>query len=88
LTFEIKEFNNFKMKSENSYLAFVEPGNQLLGLVRSGFILQGTNLSKWCAAQEICRVWATDALTGKRNGPKAQRLRLMLVTESKRQNGR
>jgi hypothetical protein len=78
LTFEIKEFNNFKMKSENSYLAFVEPGNQLLGLVRSGFILQGTNLSKWCAAQE----------TGKRNGPKAQRLRLMLVTESKRQNGR
>jgi hypothetical protein len=75
------------MKSENSYSAFVSPGGQLLGLVRSGFILQGTNLSKWCASQDICRVWATDALTGKRNGPKAQSLRLKIVAESKKPNG-
>jgi hypothetical protein len=66
----------------------ISPGNQLLGIVRAGFIVQGTNLSKWCAANGVCRAWATDALTGKRNGPKAQSLRVTLAKESKVQNGR
>jgi hypothetical protein len=75
------------MLSVNADLTTKASGKELLGLVRSGFILQGTNLSKWCASQGVCRVWATDALTGKRDGPKAKSLRLKLVAESKKLNG-
>lgn len=54
---------------------------QLLAQVRGTLIIQGTSLSKWCAAQGIDRVWANDALIGKRNGPKARALRMRIVRE-------
>lgn len=59
----------------------VTPSKQLLARVRGNLIIQGSSLSKWCAAQGIDRVWANDALIGKRNGPNAQALRMRIVRE-------
>ena len=55
------------------------PGEHLLMRVRAGFISQGISLSKWCSSNNVCRVWAADALRGKRNGPAALSLRLRLL---------
>ncbi|WP_210252765.1 hypothetical protein, partial [Agrobacterium vitis] len=70
---------DFKMKSETTNIAHFVPGASLLARVRSGFIYQGTSLSKWCLENGVCRVWAADALKGKRNGPKAEELRRRLL---------
>lgn len=59
----------------------ITPSKQLLAQVRGTLIIQGTSLSKWCAERGIDRVWANDALIGKRNGPKAKALRMRIVRE-------
>lgn len=59
----------------------IRPSRELRARVRGTLIIQGTSLSKWCAAQGIDRVWASDALIGKRNGPKAKSLRMRIVRE-------
>jgi endonuclease YncB( thermonuclease family) len=70
------------MKSVTTEKAQLTPGASLLAQVRSGFIYQGTSLSKWCIENGVCRVWATDALRGKRNGPRAAELRALLWTRA------
>lgn len=69
---------DFNMKSETTDQVQFTPGASLLAQVRSGFIYQGTSLSKWCIENGVCRVWAADALRGKRNGPRAAELRALL----------
>lgn len=46
--------------------------------------MHGISLNKWCLANKADRVWASDALIGKRNGPKADALRgrIIAVVES------
>lgn len=56
----------------------------LLNAVRGRFIASGTSLNQWCIANKIDRVWASDALVGKRNGPKALALRERLISVAER----
>lgn len=70
------------MKSMTTKPGETKPGTDLLAQVRGGFITQGNSLSKWCGQNGICRVWASDVLRGKRNGPKAQQLRHLLISEA------
>jgi hypothetical protein len=51
----------------------------LVAEVRAALIRQGTNLSRWCAAQQIPRSSAIHALAGASNSPAAKRLRRRLL---------
>lgn len=69
------------MWSETTKSDAIAPSVQLLEQVRGTLITQGISLNKWCQERGICRVWASDVLKGKRNGPKARELRLRIVRE-------
>ncbi len=58
----------------------------LIRVVLSGFVLQGTTLNKFCKANGIRRASADKALKFQRNGKVAQELRQRLVEASKAQS--
>lgn len=60
----------------------IEASPHLYTTVRAAFIQQGSSLNRYCIQEGIDRVWATNALLGKRNGPKARALRSRLVIAS------
>lgn len=60
----------------------LEASAHLYMTIRAAFIQQGISLNRYCIQEGIDRVWATDALRGKRNGPKARALRLRLAIAS------
>lgn len=69
------------MKSVTPNINTIAPSERLLAQVRGALITQGTSLNKWCKEHGIDRAWASDALKGKRNGPKAKALRTKIFRE-------
>lgn len=67
------------MDTHKITLPDIPPSHALLNAVRGKFITHGSSLNKWCIANKVDRVWASDALIGKRNGPKAIRLRRRIL---------
>jgi hypothetical protein len=55
------------------------PGEQLLLRVRSGFVLQGISLRRWCRGNGILPSNARDCLLGAWNGPAGKVLRERLT---------
>lgn len=55
------------------------PSSVLLQAVRGAFVQQGTSLAKWCLENSVTRQYASAVLTGGRNGPSAQKLRLKII---------
>jgi hypothetical protein len=70
------------MNTHSSPNNLPEPGQDLMNLVKGGFILKGKTMSGWCRENSICRTNAQWAVLGKRNGPKAQALRERLIKAS------
>lgn len=56
------------------------PSKQLLAQVRGTLIAQGVSFNKRCATRAVDRVWASDALIGKRNS-EAKALRTRIIRE-------
>jgi hypothetical protein len=52
-----------------------DPGKGLLAEARAGFIRRQSSLAAWCRNNNVTTSWANQALTGKRGGPSAARLR-------------
>ncbi len=71
--------HDYIMFTELQSLRDIPASPALLNAVRGRFIIQGTSLARWCRENNVDRVWASDALLGKRNGPKAIELRNRLV---------
>ena len=59
-----------------------QPPNELLRIVRAGFVARGTSLAAWCRNESVSRQYATKVLKGAGGGPKARTLRARLVSES------
>ena len=57
----------------------LSPGKQLLAAARGGFISNGTSLARWCAEVGLRRQHVTDALAGRRNGPRAEEMRGLVI---------
>jgi hypothetical protein len=55
------------------------PSPELLIRVRAAFVEQGSSFAKWCLENKISRQWATAALTGRRDGPRARDLRAKIL---------
>lgn len=54
-------------------------GQDLVRAVRSGFVLRGTSLGKWCRENRINPQNARVALLGGWNGPKGRALRERII---------
>lgn len=55
------------------------PGRQLYNEVRAAFIVQGSSLHAWCAANGMERVQARGILLGERNGPISKKKRKQII---------
>ncbi|MCW5723480.1 MAG: hypothetical protein KIS81_00815 [Maricaulaceae bacterium] len=55
---------------------------QLLRETRTRFILAGSSLKAWCDAHGVNSGYASVALDGRRNGPKAKALRARILAAS------
>lgn len=60
----------------------LEPGQDLMNLVKGGFVAQGKSMAQWCREHSICRTNAQYAVMGLRNGPKARDLRERVLKAS------
>lgn len=59
--------------------SFPQPGPDLVRAVRSGFVLRGTSLGKWCRENRINPQNARVALLGGWDGPKGRSVRERLI---------
>lgn len=71
-----------RTNTTNKRRLHIEPGADLYNRVRAGFIACGTSFNKWCQEHGVHRQNARLCLLGAWNGPKAQVLRRMLVTDA------
>jgi len=62
--------------------AYHIPSKNLHLAVRAALVARGTSLAAWCEDNDVRRPWAMQSLTGKRNGPAAQALRLRIMRDA------
>lgn len=62
-----------------------KPGENLLLRVRSGFVLQGSSLRRWCRENGVLPTNARDCLIGAWNGPTGRDVRRRICDAAKLQ---